>query len=299
MKFLSKVAIATALGAAASATTLQTSALAFSVTQNSDPTALKNALLGETPNLSNFNFTFTGDARAFGTFQNDPFGIGSGVVLSTGDVTQLPGINSGDQFLNADLNTSFSVTPSSPDIYDLAQIDITFFANSLAEKVFFKYVFGSEEFVEYGGSLYNDSMQLLLNGENLAKLNDGQLVTVNNLVPSPTGPFNADYINNPVGAGAAASVTRLDGYTKELTFEGLLNKNATNTLSIRLWDTRDARLDSALFLKGGSISSLPPDPEPSPAVPEPTTMAGVFMGGSLLAAAKRLRQQQAANKAKV
>jgi len=288
MKFVAPTAIATLL-AATSAIALQPNASAFTVTQTSDATTLKNALLGETPNLSDFNFTFTGDPLAFGTFADDPFGVGNGLVLSTGQVSQIPGVNT--------ISTTPSGGPEGPEINDLssplsnnsedlAQIDITFFANDLAEKVFFSYVFASEEFPEFGGNIFNDVMELQLNGVNLAFLNDGQIVSINSLVPSFTGPFNPDYIDNPAGTGPAANVTRLDGYTKVLNFEGALNKNATNTLSIFIKDVGDKGYDSALFLKGGSISSVPPNP-----VPEPTTIAGVLLGGSLLTAGKRLRQR--------
>lgn len=165
-----------------------------------------------------------------------------------------------------------------PDIPDLVSLQISFDADQTASKLFFQYVFGSEEFVEFGGTQYNDSFELLLNGINLAKLSDGQTVTINHLVPNPEGPFHPDYINNPVGSSIP---TRLDGFTRTLTFEGLLLQNARNTLTINIQDVGDGRLDSAVFLKGQSLgTALPPDVEK---VPEPgLAIASLVVGGLIL-----------------
>jgi hypothetical protein len=233
-------------------------AMAFSVVATNNIETLKNNLLGNNiGGLSNFSVSITGDARAFGTFSNDPLGLGSGIVLSTGNVTDIPGENLDD---GDNLSTDFSASGVEGD---LTQLNLSFFADSTAEKLFFKYVFGSEEFLEYAGTSFNDSFELLLNGTNLARLTDGQTVTINNLVPNsgyrPTD--HPDYINNPSVTGLAANIIKLDGYTKVLGFEGLLNKNQTNVLSIRLQDVGDGSLDTAVFIQG-NVGTAEPVPDP-------------------------------------
>jgi hypothetical protein len=175
-------------------------AMAFSVAATNNTETLKNNLLGNnTAGLSNFSVSVTGNQAAFGTFTNDPFGLQSGVVLSTGKVTDIPGQNRKDNVITngSDLNTDFGAKGEADD---LTQLDLSFFADSTAEKLFFEYVFGSEEFPEFGGSEFNDDFELLLNGNNLAKLSDGKTVTINNLVPNADNRAtdNSDYINNPV-----------------------------------------------------------------------------------------------------
>ncbi|WP_414579392.1 choice-of-anchor L domain-containing protein [Anabaena sp. CCY 9402-a] len=253
-------------------------AATFTVTQENNPTNLLNALLGETTGLSNFTVTANGNAEAFGLFSNDPFGLSSGIVLSTGRVVDIPGENTEDggivpDVFNApnDLSTDFSPDGASGDSTTL---NISFDADGTAEKLFFQYVFGSEEFKEFGGSQFNDSFTLTLNGVNLALLSNGNLVTINNLVPNPSGSFNPDYINNPAGTGTE---TKLDGFTKVLTFEGLLNKNATNFLTINIQDVGDGLLDSAVFIKGQSLGIRPPVEQ----VPEPNTMLAILALGAL------------------
>lgn len=270
---------------------ISSAASAFTVSQESNNNNFLTSLLGSNSGLSDFNITTKGDAAAFGTFNGAtaPFGIDQGVVLSTGKVVEIPGQNTKDGSTTAsdyDLSTNFNRPGSSTDTHDLAQMDISFKADSTADKLFFQYVFGSEEFKEYGGSAFNDSFKLLLNGVNLAKLTDGKLVTVNNLVSKPGGPFSIDYIDNPAGSN---TLTKLDGFTKVLTFEGALNKNATNTLSIQVEDVGDGTRDSAVLIKGGSVGTqAPPVVEPlspvSPSptsVPEPSSALGMFTFAAL------------------
>jgi hypothetical protein len=282
-------------------------AMAFSVAATNNIETLKNNLLGtNTGGLSNFSLSITGDAGAFGIFTDDPFGLTSGVVMSTGKVTDLPGPNVDD----GDLGTDF---PPSAEAGDFAELNLSFFADSTAEKLFFKYVFGSEEFLEFGGTQYNDSFALLLNDTNLAKLTDGQTVTINNLVPNSgdRSTDNPDYINNPSFTGLAANIIKLDGYTKVLGFEGMLKQNQTNVLTIRIQDIGDGVYDSAVFIQGnvGTMdpSAVPdpitvdpdpitvdPDPitvDPEP-VPEPMTVGGLMAGGAMLAAGRKLRARR-------
>ncbi len=259
-------------------------AMAFSVGATNNIETLKDNLLGtNTAGLSNFSLSITGDARAFGIFNDDPFGLTSGVVMSTGKVTDIPGPNLDDGSPGTDF------PPSGVEEGDLAQLNLSFFADSTAEKLFFKYVFGSEEFLEYGGSEYNDSFEMLLNGTNLAKLTDGKTVTINNLVPDKNNRSkdHPDYINNPSVTGLAANIIRLDGYTKVLGFEGLLNKNQTNVLTIRIKDVGDGTLDSAVFIQG-DVGTIDPDET----VPEPMTVGGLMAGGAMLAAGRKLRARR-------
>jgi hypothetical protein len=263
--------------------------MAFSVEATNDIETLKNNLLGaNTDGLSNFSISITGNPLASGIFTNDPFGLSSGVVLSTGKVTDLPGQNRRD---NENWGGSDATTDFLPlqEEGDLTQLNLSFFADSTVEKLFFEYVFASEEFLEYGGSRYNDDFELLLNGINFAKLTDGKTVTINNLVPDNSNRFtdHPDYIDNPSLTGLAANIIKLDGFTKVLGFEGLLQKNQTNVLSIRIKDVGDGMLDSAVFIKGNSLGTLKAE-----AVPEPMTVGGLMAGGAMLAAGRKLRSRR-------
>ncbi len=68
-----------------------TSVGGFSVTQTDDASALKLAFDGT--GGAGTTLTLSGSSDAFGTFTGDPFGLGKGIILSTGQVEDLPGAN--------------------------------------------------------------------------------------------------------------------------------------------------------------------------------------------------------------
>ena len=224
-------------------------AATFTVDPNNDPTNLTKGLFGDTTgiNTSSFKVQTIGNAQAFGTFQNDPFGLKSGVVLSTGKVIDLPGKNQCYTSC-ADVKTDFAPLGKAGDTIQL-QID---FINDTAGKFFFQYVFGSEELPEWAGSQYDDRFKLELNGKNLAYLS-GKIteVDINNLARS------TDLILNPPGKGFASNETKLDGYSKPLLFTGDLQQGL-NRLLITIADRTDGIYDSAVFLKAGTLGTVKP-----------------------------------------
>lgn len=153
-----------------------------------------------------------------------------------------------------DLSTDFGLPGAANDTISM---QIEFVADPTAPLVYFQFVFGSEEFVEFGGSQFNDEFSLKLNGLDLALLSDGEAVTINNLAPTPFG-YHPDFIYNPAGTGPASEQTKLDGYTKVLTFVGPTIPNEKNTLVVTVKDVRDGLLDSAVFLKAGTFGTVDP-----------------------------------------
>jgi uncharacterized delta-60 repeat protein len=236
----------------ASLTTTKTFLITPSLTDND----ILTNLLGTTTGLSNIKLTATGDRQAIGSFQNDPLSLNKGIVLSTGQVSQLAGANQTDK---SNISTNFNLPGTLPNGHDAITLEITFDADINAKQVFFQYVFGSEEFLDFSGSAFNDIFTLELNGVNLAKLSDGKTASINNLTPSPTpSSFNPDYIDNLVTTNSANSQIVLDGYSKPLRFVGDLIPGASNKLVITIQDISDGALDSAVFLKGGTFGVIDP-----------------------------------------
>ncbi|NET68177.1 MAG: hypothetical protein F6K63_28820 [Moorea sp. SIO1G6] len=275
-------------------------ATGFDVQQNSSPNFLIDFLLGDTTGLSDFKVELNGDSRGFGVFEDDPFRLESGIVLSTGKVNEIVGINSFDgenPSFTQDLSTDFG-TPGE----DITSLVIEFDVSSEKDTLYFQYIFGSEEFIEYGGSPFNDSFEFLLNGVNLATLTDGRPATINQLffdpepgIESEADPYHPDFIYNPVGTGSVSNFTKIDGYTRPLLFSGPLLQNSRNRLEIKIQDVRDGIYDSAVFLKAGTLGTVKPpsivgdgldgalDDESNLKVPEPASSLGMlFLGGLLL-----------------
>ena len=222
--------------------------------------------------------SLTGDSRAFGTFEgsiasltDDPFRLTSGIVLSTGRVVDIAGANTDDRNggsgtsgkqaipIKYDLNTDFSPVGSEGDEI---RLQIKFFADGSQgkDKLYFQYVFGSEEFYEYAGSQYNDSFSLILNGINYARLpnNLQSQVSINNLASSPLDRSSPYLLENSSTNGFVRSSTRLDAFTVPLIFEAPLELNKENTLEIVLKDEYDGLYDSAVLLKAGTFGTTRP-----------------------------------------
>jgi hypothetical protein len=124
------------------------------VTASNDGTVLANAIAGSGITVSNVSCSGA-TSNASGTFTNGTATVGfdQGLVLTTGTVDCIPGPN------NSGSGTGGGTTSS-------LKFDFT----SNTGKVFFQYVFGSEEYNEVVNSGFNDQFQLLLNGTNIALL---------------------------------------------------------------------------------------------------------------------------------
>jgi hypothetical protein len=260
--------------------------MAFCIQQTQDEQELMAGLLGHPAGLSNIELSLGEvSSNVSGIYRGGDFlGLSSGVVLSTGQVDRLVGRNCADgrsplipedqragcngfvQDNRTDLNTDLvdleanqPLTPGSRYRFpkDIVTLDLDFTAE--AGFLNLGYVFGSEEFVE--SKLNNDYLNIWLNGVNLAQLNDGQSVTVNNLV-KPLGEgfqLNPDYIDNAImGPNPANQITPLDGYTQLLYLRGPLLAGRNN-LRIELGDgpENDDGYDSAVFLSQIQVERVP------------------------------------------
>jgi hypothetical protein len=260
--------------------------MAFCISQTQDEHQLMEGLLGHPSDLSNIELSLGEvSSNVSGIYRGGDFlGLSSGVVLSTGQVDRLVGRNCADgrsplipedqragcngfvQDNRTDLNTDLVDLEANQLLgegsryrfpKDIVLLDLDF----TAEEGFLNlgYVFGSEEFVE--STLNNDYLNIWLNGVNLAQLNDGQSVTVNNLVKplEQEFQFNSDYIDNAIiGPNPANQITPLDGYTQLLHLRGPL-LSGRNNLRIELGDgpENDDGYDSAVFLSQIQVERVP------------------------------------------
>jgi hypothetical protein len=230
------------------------------ITQTTDRDLLLSTLLGPAATgITSLGVTLNGEGRAFGVFSGDPFGLGEGIILSTGQVEQLAGPNEIDggffrEFSGNDLSTDLGVPGLNGD---LVQFVYTFEKDPSAsvDTIVFDFMMFSEELREYAGQ-FNDSVRILLNGVNLATLSDGAAATVNNLMASPFGPVHPDLILNPANGGPLADSVRADAYTKVLSYAGRI-QDGVNTLVIEVEDSLDGLWDSGILVKGGTFKAVP------------------------------------------
>lgn len=239
-----------------------------------------------TNNLEVFNITFVGDTNQFGYFnaQNSNIPLDYGIVLGTGDVTNVIGPNNTPSSTFGGGNNGVSdvdiealvATPCN----DAAVLEFDFISPS-DTSITVEFVFGSEEYNNYVCSSYTDGLGIFLSGPgiegsfsnnavNLATVpGTGSPVSINSInsgVPGINGGngdncYAADsmwmenaiyFYNNEIIA--CPGETQLDGFTVTLSNTATLVPGETYHIKIVIADALDTALDSAVFLKGNSIS---------------------------------------------
>ncbi len=224
------------------------------------PNLVKNVLIGNGVSVS--NITYSGSPDAFGKFTNGSLttiNLNSGLIMSTGDVSDAPGPNS-----SGSISTN-NGTGSDPQLQalipgftvnDAAVIEFDFVP--IGDTLRFRYVFGSDEYPEFVNSSYNDVFGFFVSGPNPA---GGQFVNENiALIPGTTLPVTIDnvndanystyYYNNTGGVSI-----EYDGHTVVLTAEVVVTPCMTYHFKIAIGDAGDYSYDSGVFLEEGSFST--------------------------------------------
>ncbi len=246
--------------------------------------AVEDILLGE--GVEAFNITFSGDANQIGSFnsENSNIGLGSGIILATGDSQVAIGPNDtgsategGGNFGAGDPDlTQLSTFQTN----DAAILEFDFIATG--DSIKFRYVFGSEEYNEYVCGSVNDAFGFFLSGpgfdgpftlnaENLAIIPGTDIpVTINTVNLGVVGMFGSAsncaqvspdwnqnsefYIDNE--NNTAPTSTQMDGLTVVLeAAAGGLQCGETYHIKIAIADAGDTAFDSCVFLEAGSFES--------------------------------------------
>ena len=226
-------------------------------------TDLANVLVGSGVTIS--NVTYTGANISAGQFAGATgiIGFDDGVILSSGNIASVAGPNVQDG-VTTDLglpgDADLDVLSGVPTL-DATVLEFDFVPD--ADKVFFQYVFASDEYNEYVNSPFNDVFAFFINGVNCAQTVGGLPVsinTINNGNPYGTLPNSHPelYRNNDLQDGGGAIDTEMDGLTVVLTCEAAVIPNATNHIKLAIADGSDHVLDSNVFLRAGSFSTTPP-----------------------------------------
>jgi hypothetical protein len=224
---------------------------------------LANVLVGSGVTIS--NVTYTGATVSAGQFTGAAgiIGFDEGVILSSGNIASIAGPNvedgkTTDNGLPGD--TDLDALSGYPTL-DATVLEFDFVPD--ADKVFFQYVFASDEYNEYVNTQFNDVFAFFINGVNCAQTTGGLPVSVNTINNgNPFGSLPSShpelYRNNDLQDGGGAIDTEMDGLTVVLTCEAPVIPNATNHIKLAIADGSDRILDSNVFLRAGSFSTTPP-----------------------------------------
>lgn len=223
---------------------------------------VQNILAGSGVTIS--NVTYTGTNQQIGTFNgvNSNIGFNSGLILTTGEITNAIGPN----------NTGAAGTGlSNPGDADLDAIIfdgtndacvLEFDFIPISDTVVFNYVFASEEYMEWVNSGVNDGFGFFISGpgingpfsnnsRNIALIpGTTQFVTIDDVNANSNAQFYVDN-ENPVGQSV-----QYDGFTRQLQAVSQVICGETYHLKIVIADGGDDIYDSGVFLQAGSLISV-------------------------------------------
>ncbi len=240
---------------------------------------VEDVLLGGGVTVSNvmFNSVPGGTANIqAGTFDGSACNVGmaQGILISSGDINCALGPNN-----NSGLTLGAGSGPGDPDLTqllnsggglyttnDAAVLEFDFVPDG--DSLSFKYVFGSEEYLEWVGSSFNDVFGFFLSGPGISGPYSGGAENIA-IVPFTTLPVTIDNVNNvnnstyyvDNGDGFTApyntdpTYIQFDGFTTVLTANALVQCGQTYHIKIAVADAGDWALESGVFLEAGSFSS--------------------------------------------
>lgn len=253
---------------------------ALMVTASTYAEAMTKALLGPGVSLIPGTAVYDGATNASGFFADDttifanPAGA-KGVLLTSGSVANALPPN------NTESATANNGRPGSAQLdqlvggntLDASKLNLKVKLDPGTSGIQWKYVFASEEYLEYVNSSFNDVFALYLDGANLALLpGTSTAVSINNVNHLTNSSF---YRNNEPFSGSFA--TQYDGLTTVLTSLATgLDSSQEYELSFQIADRGDRILDSGVFIQGESIKD-PTIPDEGEAVPAPLPVFGAIM----------------------
>jgi gliding motility-associated-like protein len=242
---------------------------------------VSEVLIGNGVTATNITYTGSDEQLGYLTGGEGLFSVTSGLVLSTDHATHLsdPGC-SGSQVclgclgLGNDidlLNVANSVPPligqsfSVSSVNDLCILEFDFEAGG--DSISFNYVFGSDEYLEWVNSTYNDIFAFFLSGPGIsgpfgspAGFPDGAINIAEVPETDPALPVTISSVNNSTNPeyyidNFANNNICIDGYTQTFTASASVQCGETYHIKLAIADGSDTALESFVVLEEGSFSS--------------------------------------------
>jgi uncharacterized repeat protein (TIGR01451 family) len=240
------------------------------------PQDMADLLVAGGSGVSISNVVYTGTDAAAGTFEGGLAAIGfdTGIILTSGITRNVepntdplaggPNLEDGKTNNNGTAGDTDLDTLTGLGTNDASVLEFDFVPNR--STVAFRFVFASEEYVEYVGSQFNDVFGFFVNGVNCALVGSGDPVSINTIhdgnpepasgVTPPAGPSNPSlFRNNDFSQGGGLIETEMDGLTTVLSCAAPVTAGGTNHIKLAIADTSDHVLDSAVFIEASSFES--------------------------------------------
>ena len=240
---------------------------------------IQEILLGD--GVTATNITYTGSLAQLGLLENGSgvFSVESGLMLNTDDATCdgfcadcLAGTVPDADLLSVAnsvpplINQSFTVS----SVNDVCILEFDFEAGG--DSIAFNYVFGSDEYLTYVNTTYNDIFAFFLSGPGISgpyaspagfpdgAINIAQVPESDPLLPvtisSVNNVTNSEYyIDNPGGNFGGPYDICVNGFTTTFTAAAAVQCGETYHIKLAIADGSDTALESFVVLEAGSFSS--------------------------------------------
>lgn len=250
----------------------------ITVTNNLTAQELAETLVGKGITIANARLT--GPGIASGRFKTTAsnLGLDSGIVLTTGRAATAnsPGMNGGQ----AQQASTDNGEPGDTDIDRLiGRVGLSFDACALefdflpiGDTLYFRYVFGSEEYPDYVCTEFNDAFAFFLSGPGIVQRKNLALVpgtnipvainSINSGRPGPTGdirfcsgmgagsPFWQYYFDN-----AGGTTVTYNGFTTVLSVKSVVTPCQWYRMKLVIADISDGVFDTGVMLEAKSFST--------------------------------------------
>lgn len=230
------------------------------LTYNSSATALQMANLIFGDNVTVTGASYTGDPDASAIFSNgdaiSPNVVPSdtGVILSTGEADRFTNVSATNP--NAATNTT---SPNSgpngdPDFnalsglstFDASFLEVDFIAAPGTNFLTLEFVFASDEYPEFAGSIYNDMVGVWVDGTNVPLAAGNGLASVGNINDSGGINLFRSNVNDTFN-------TEMDGFTVSLSVVIPVTPGEVQTLKVGVADVSDSQFDSNVLIAANSV----------------------------------------------
>jgi len=204
--------------------------------------------------------SYSGDNRSSGIYTNgdavapEVTPSDSGVMLSTGRLTSFTNSRgAANQSSNTSTNTSGVDNDSAFNelagtrTYDASILDVDFIPTG--EVMSLQFVFSSDEYPEYSGSIYNDVVGVWINGQKVELAIGNGSTTVGNV--NDTNNENL-YVSNT----NSAYNTEMDGFTVTMVLTIPVIPGEVNSIRIGIADVTDSSYDSTLLIAANSAQTV-------------------------------------------
>lgn len=219
--------------------------------------SMANAIFGE--GVTVVAASYSGDDRSSGIYSNGEQqspGVtpgDTGAILSTGRLRDFTNANGQSNQSNSTSSNTRGVdndsdfnTLAGTNTYDAAILEVDFIPEG--DTMSMQFVFSSEEYPEYAGSLFNDVVGVWVNGQPVEMTVGTGDTNVNSLNDSNNENLYVSNAND-------AFNTEMDGFTVTLTLKMAVVPGEVNSIKIGIADVGDTAYDSALLIAGNSVQT--------------------------------------------